>query len=169
MLSGESKQRLRDLELKCRVEVDPERNLVWVEMEIHNHSEEHPQYVSAYTDELWMHDRGGQAAYALGSIERWPDKPPKEPVYATLAPQETRTWKVEGLPSPSPMKAEPPAHDFVCAASIGPDGRQFLQAGGRAVNGVLNQMHKENQAASKDLKELEEAPAGDDDASEIDD
>lgn len=137
VLQGEARQRLRDLEMTCKLEVDPEKNNVWVEISVHNHGEQ-PQYIGAPNDTIWMHDRGGQAAYAVGAPERWPDKPPTAPYYGTLAPQETRTWKLEGVKSPSALP-DPPIHSFVCAAAIGPDGRQFLQAGGRAVNGALLQ------------------------------
>lgn len=135
VLSGQSRQRLRDLELSCKVEVDPDENVVWVEISVHNHGEQ-PQYLGAPNDVIWMHDRGGQAAYAVGAPQRWPDKPPQQPYYATLAPQETRTWTLEGVKSPSALP-DPPIHSYVCAAALGPDGRQFLQAGGRAVNGAL--------------------------------
>lgn len=133
LLQGKAMQRIRDLELQCNVEVDPVSNHAWVSLTVINHGNA-PHYVPSPIDEPWLADQGGRVFYLVGEVKRWEElKPPKKPVYATLAPGESRVWTLSGAKSPSPL-ARGPAQDFNCAVSEGPDGTRFLQAGARALD-----------------------------------
>lgn len=135
VLYGKGKSRVRDLEIQCEVEVDPDTNHVWTTLRVINHGEA-SHFLPSPTETMWMADRGGRVFYAVGASPSWKTTLPEiEPIYATLVSTETREWKVMGARAPLPL-GDGPAQDFACAISQGPDGTHSLEAGGRAVGAV---------------------------------